>query len=280
MRTLAFVVILLASTGASARLTQSCNTNFGVGEVYVETSARNALFDIATDPASNPDANYRLYQPSRARLAGAGLFADYVVLEYDLAQDTAEIATSIESDPVLGVMGVRTTFANTATVCFSPPPSPAPATVTEYYNAPLNHYFLSSSELENGIIDAGGAGPGWSRTGEIFQTIQPGACYATLPVFRFYNTHANTHFFTADAAECGFLRRQDPGWYFEGQAFGARLPANGQCAAGETPLYRLYNGRWMFDDSNHRFVSRQDLVDAMAAQGWILEGVALCLPHP
>jgi hypothetical protein len=277
--TLVFISILLASTAATARLTQSCSTSFTTGEIYVETASRSTLVDIANHPESNPDGSFRLYQPKSARLAAAGTFGDYVILEYDLAQDMAEIEASITSDPVLAAMGVRGAFANSTEICFSAPPPPVPATVTEYYNAPLKHYFLSSSELENGIIDAGGAGAGWARTGETFHSFEPGYCYATPPVFRFYNLRANTHFFTADPAECGFLRREDPGWFFEAQVFGARLPANGQCGMGETPIYRLYNGRWMFDDSNHRFVSRPELINPMVAQGWFLEGVALCLPH-
>jgi serine protease len=55
------------------------------------------------------------------------------------------------------------------------------------------------------------------------------------------------------------------------------MPIDGACAAGTTPLYRLYNNRWLYNDSNHRFVSRQDLREKMASQGWIDEGVAMCL---
>lgn len=277
MRSVLFLIATLAATGVQARLTQSCSTNFGTGEVYVTTSNRQALLDIATHPASNPDASFRIYEPRSARLGAPPAFGNDVILEYDLAQDTAEIEAAIRSDPVLAALGVTDAFANTTQICFSPGPPPVRVTVTEYFNAPLRHYFLSSSDGENAIIDAGGAGPGWARTGEVFRTIDAGYCYAAPPVFRFYNTRANTHFFTVDAAECGQLRRTDPGWFYEGQAFGAQLPVNGQCALATTALYRLYNNRWMFDDSNHRFVSNPALITAMQASGWLLEGVALCL---
>lgn len=278
MRMFPFALLALAATSiAEARLTQNCNANFGTGEVYVETSNRQALLDIASHSGVNPDASFRVYEPRSARLGEAPTFGNYVVLQYDPAQDTAEIEASIRDDPVLAALGVTGAFANTTQICFSPGPPPVRVTITEYFNAPLRHYFLSSSEAENAIIDAGGAGAGWARTGEVFRTIQADYCYSAPPVFRFYNTRANTHFFTVDAAECGQLRRTDPGWFYEGQAFGARLPVGGQCPLAMTPIYRLYNNRWMFDDSNHRFVSDPALITAMNAAGWALEGVALCL---
>jgi len=73
------------------------------------------------------------------------------------------------------------------------------------------------------------------------------------------------------------VRRSDPGWIYEGEAFGAAMPEQGQCEAGMTPVYRLYNNRWMFNDSNHRFVTRPALRDQMVGRGWIYEGVAMCL---
>jgi hypothetical protein len=149
-------------------------------------------------------------------------------------------------------------------------------TLTEYRNRLLDHYFLSSSEDENRAIDSGAAGPGWERTGESFQSSVPDSYYRAKRVFRFYNPGARSHFFTADPAECGALRNRDPGWRFEGDAFGASLPVDGICAAGTQPVYRLYNGRWASNDSNHRYVTRVDLYQSMQSQGWSGEGVAMC----
>ena len=39
--------------------------------------------------------------------------------------------------------------------------------IIEYHNSILDHYFLSTPP-EAAIIDAGGAGPRWQRTGETF----------------------------------------------------------------------------------------------------------------
>ena len=37
--------------------------------------------------------------------------------------------------------------------------------VVEFYNANLDHYFLTADANEAAAIDNGSAGPGWSRTG-------------------------------------------------------------------------------------------------------------------
>lgn len=54
-------------------------------------------------------------------------------------------------------------------------------------------------------------------------------------------------------------------------------PQGGACAAG-VPVYRLYNSRWMFNDSNHRYVTSASERAAMQAQGWIDEGARFCVP--
>jgi hypothetical protein len=151
-------------------------------------------------------------------------------------------------------------------------------TVIEFYNRQLDHYFLSSNPVETQMIEAGAAGPGWERTGEEFDTAAPAACNSIYPVFRFYASNANSNFFTVNPAECGLLRRTDPGWQYEGDAFGAVFPVDGWCPPATRPVYRLYNNRWMFGDSNHRFVTRLELYEQMRSLGWTGEGVAFCAP--
>ena len=81
---------------------------------------------------------------------------------------------------------------------------------------------------------------------------------------------------TLDTRECGAVRHGG-GWNYEGQSFGAVAPVGGACEPNFTAVYRLYNNRWMFNDNNHRFVTRTALRDQMVAQGWINEGIAMCL---
>jgi len=161
-----------------------------------------------------------------------------------------------------------------------------PAAV-EFYNIQLGHYFMTSSWAEAQGIDQGAAGPGWTRTGEAFRIVTappPGGQFQ--PVYRYYGSMAldaagrrigpNSHFYTQDVAERAAISR-DIGWILEGIAFYGLPPAGGDCPAGSAPLYRLYNGRAAQNDSNHRFTTRLDLFRSMPAQGWIAEGVAMCV---
>ncbi|MBR0565132.1 S8 family peptidase [Azoarcus sp. L1K30] len=149
--------------------------------------------------------------------------------------------------------------------------------VYEFYNSDLEHYFRTGSKAEAALINGGSAGPGWYDTLDYFYAWSNGA-EGALPVCRFYGTPGvgpNSHFYTADAKECEQVKH-DPGWTYEGIAFYARLPENGACRQGERPVYRAYNNRWMYNDSNHRYTTDFDAYQALVASGWAAEGVALC----
>ena len=156
--------------------------------------------------------------------------------------------------------------------------------VVEFYNTQTGHYFLTVDATEMAGIDAGSAGHGWVRTGFGFEaypsTIPPGMYCPEdcgVPVSRFYGPGPNSHFYTANAQEAQGLRRPGTGWIFERVEFSIPMPdASGQCAPGLTPVYRLYNMRWMFNDSNHRFVADARARDKLKARGWFDEGVAFC----
>jgi hypothetical protein len=162
------------------------------------------------------------------------------------------------------------------------------ATVVEYYNTNLGHYFLTADPVEEQGIDNGSAGPGWVKTGYSFLAytypLRGNACFTGpdcgLPVARFYGTPGigpNSHFYTANAAEAEGLEKPGSGWTFERFEFTVSVPgASGQCATGLTPVYRLYNNRWMFNDSNHRYVSSAEERSKMLSRGWLDEGIAFC----
>jgi hypothetical protein len=277
-KVMACVAISWAVHPVAARVTQQCTTDWGNGEVVVQAAeaARAQLIAIGNAASSNPDIFLRLWEPRHARLLDFIASEDEVILSYDTAQDTGEIARAIRTDPVLAALGVRGASGN-GWACFATSPPPVKVAITEFHNRILDHYFLSSSAAETAIIDAGGAGEGWEKTGETFATTASDPCSGGYPVFRFYGRGANSHFFTVDAAECGGVRNHDPGWLYEGVAFGAFMPLNGACPGSTRPLYRLYNGRASQSDSNHRFVVRPQLYADMQASGWIGEGIALCL---
>jgi len=153
--------------------------------------------------------------------------------------------------------------------------------VFEFYNAILDHYFLTISATEADTIDRGEAGPGWHRTARVFGAHADAASAppAAVPVCRFYGNVAhggpNSHFYTADPQECAAVQ-QDPGWRFEGIAFHARLPVAGACPTGTVPVMRNYNQRFAQGDSNHRYTTDADLHAEMTAIGWAAEGTVIC----
>ena len=163
-------------------------------------------------------------------------------------------------------------------------------TVVEYYNAALDHYFMTPLANEIDALDSGRIA-GWTRTGLVFDAAAgPGA--RLNPVCRFYipPAHGDSHFFSASPAECAAVAARigtDPDFsgYVEETAaeFYIALPdlASGACPAGTSPVYRLWNAR---ADSNHRYTADRATRDAMVARGYVpegygTEGVAMCTPH-
>ena len=172
--------------------------------------------------------------------------------------------------------------------------TPHTAALIEYHNAFLDHYFMTLEGPEALAIDRGAAGAGWLRTGVQFEVYPADAVSGTRlrPLCRFYGTPGagpNSHFYTFDGPECAAVRK-DAGWMLETPAaFGAFVPsirpvtsgtASGPtetfCESGRS-VYRVYNNRYAQNDSNHRFVADRALYDAMKANGWIGEGVQMCV---
>ncbi|MEP7084904.1 MAG: hypothetical protein ABI854_09220, partial [Betaproteobacteria bacterium] len=148
--------------------------------------------------------------------------------------------------------------------------------VYEFYNQNLKHYFRTSSAAEAIGIDNGAAGPGWVRTGDNFTAYVAAGSAPGSDVCRFYTFGANSHFYTAFAAECNSLKAPASGWVFEGLSFRILLPTASECPVGTIPVYRLYNNRFAFTDSNHRFTTVFANIAPLQAQGWLYEGVAFC----
>lgn len=163
------------------------------------------------------------------------------------------------------------------------PVDPAIGTAIEYYHAGFGHYFVTAIPGEVTVLDSGGQA-GWARTGYQFKvhaTPQPGV----VPVCRFFTVAyppKSSHFYTPDATECANLK-SNPNWTFEAEVFHAAMPAaDGSCAAGTVPVYRLYN-QGQGGAPNHRYTTDLAVRSAMLAQNYAPEGygigVALCVPQ-
>ena len=161
---------------------------------------------------------------------------------------------------------------------------------TEFFNTILGHFFMTVNEGEKDFIRRGGAGPGWTETGENFSVWSSLRADAATATCRFYGDPVigpNSHFYSASSAECRqLLLLQDtttpdkPRWHGEGYEFKVSLPSTaGECSSGLVPVHRAYNnGVSRLIDSNHRFVVNKDRLTPLLAAGWKYEGIAFCVP--
>lgn len=168
--------------------------------------------------------------------------------------------------------------------------------VVEYYNVTLGHYFVTADPAEIAVLDGGAFGGAWKRTGNLFPAWSvSGAPAGAVPACRFFGTDQyradgsrigpNSHFYTADPAECAFVKtawqaiaangQSYPAWTYEANAFAALLPAGGACPAGAQALYRSYNNGAR-GDPNHRYSLNAAALQGMA--GWTFEGLVMCVP--
>jgi hypothetical protein len=143
----------------------------------------------------------------------------------------------------------------------------------EFYNASLDHYFLSTNPVEIDNLDSGRT-VGWVRTGLRFLVYSVPAA-GTSPVCRFYRAPAfgDSHFYSASPAECASTAAAHPvDWIYESPSvFYVRLPntATGVCPAGTVAVYRFFNGV----TTNHRYTTEQVIRDQMNGQPqWTAEG--------
>ena len=156
--------------------------------------------------------------------------------------------------------------------------------VVEYNHAALDHWFVTGIASEIAALDAG-AFTGWVRSGRGFRAYATAiASASTSPVCRFYlPPPQSSHFYSASPAECAEVARQYATFVLESPAvFHIALPdvKSGQCAAGTTAVYRLYNNRF---DTNHRYTTDPSIKAEMVARGYVAEGygpdaVAMCAP--
>jgi hypothetical protein len=156
-----------------------------------------------------------------------------------------------------------------------------PMPVVEFYNAGLDHYFITWGAAEMNDLDTG-VHAGWTRTGQSFNayTMTQGS---TSPVCRYYIPpgFGDSHFFGRGTLECNDTGRKFPSFTLEESNYmHMLLPSAGVCPAGTTPVYRVFSNR---PDANHRYMTSKVLRDQMVARGWLAEGdgddlVVMCAP--
>ena len=201
-----------------------------------------------------------------------------------------------------GVRSATLTITHNATVTTSTASlagtgvASGPATTTpmvEYYFPALDYYFITSRASDIALLDGIAA---WQRTGKSFKVYvngQPGS----NAINRYYfdqiavNNSRGSHFYTLVQSEKDALASLNPGNtpaprvpLNEGVDSYAFLPVvegvGGSCAAGLTPVYRVFRGQARFPDNpNHRFTTDTAVYNAFVALGWDGEGVKFCAPN-
>jgi hypothetical protein len=160
--------------------------------------------------------------------------------------------------------------------------------VVEFYNATLDHYFISTNPVEINNLDTG-ATRGWERTGLTFLAYSdPAQAPAgTTPVCRFYMRpeFGDSHFYSASPQECAeTAARFGAAWIYESpNVFYIHLPnqVTGACPAGTRPVWRFLNTF----NTNHRYTAEVLLRDVLRiTPGWLAEGygpeaVIMCAPE-
>ncbi len=161
--------------------------------------------------------------------------------------------------------------------------STPPVTVVEYYNASLDHYFITWIPAEIAILDAGTQIKGWVRTGQSFKTYTT-AQAGTSPVCRFYIPPGlgDSHFFGRGTTECDATGQKNPSFVLEDPLFMHMfLPNLGVCPAGTIAIFRAFSNR---PDANHRYMIDAAIRDLMVTLRWLAEGdgpnlVVMCAPN-
>ena len=178
-------------------------------------------------------------------------------------------------------------LAKTSTFTVTPSQPPT-VEVIEFHHSALNHYFITADPGEIASLDGNTQSLGWIRTGRRFMAYPSATELSSAsPVCRFYGSVSpgpNSHFYTGFLDECNFLKalqqstpQTQPCWNFEATAFSTVTPTQGLCPVlAPVPVFRLYNNRAMYNDSNHRYLTDVAIYESMQQQGWIGEGVAMC----
>lgn len=152
-------------------------------------------------------------------------------------------------------------------------------TVIEYYNKPLDAYFITGRATEQQQVDAISD---FQRTGMTFQAIAASAATsATTRICRFYvNTTSpftSSHYYGREGTDCEFLRSQNlAGFSYEDFDFALVQPSSGVCPANTTTIYRSFRAAASGKTANHRYTASAASYAAAANAGYAGEQAAFC----
>ena len=171
-----------------------------------------------------------------------------------------------------------------AAAAVPPPTGPAIATAVEFYNAALDHYFITYLAAEISALDAGTTIKGWTRTGQSFD-VYVAPTTVTSPVCRFYipPDKGNSHFYGR-----GHRRvRRDCGTQPDVGRRGSGILPCRVARGGRTCPTGLRRRSIVFSATDRTpttaYIVDRAIRDQMTALGWLAEGdgpdlVVMCAP--
>ena len=174
-----------------------------------------------------------------------------------LVADPGSLVNDDGADTI-GVYAVDAVTGALAPIAGSPfaaqgPNTPDVIAINAFYNAALDHYFITWVPDEIAKLDGGVVIKGWTRTGQSFRTYTTPQS-GTSPVCRYYIPPGlgDSRFFGRGTVECDATGQQNPSFVLEAPAFMQMfLPASGVCPATTTQIYRVFSNR---PDANHRYL--------------------------
>lgn len=152
-------------------------------------------------------------------------------------------------------------------------------TVVEYYNKPLDAYFITGRAGEQQQLDAQ---PDFQRTGMSFQAVAAtGAPANATRVCRFYissvSPFTSSHFYGREGTDCEYIRAQSlPGFTWEDYDFALEQPVSGVCPATAVTIYRSYRPSANGKTANHRYSASAASYVAATNAGYSGEQAAFC----
>ncbi len=152
-------------------------------------------------------------------------------------------------------------------------------TVIEYYNKPLDAYFITGRTTEQQTLDAN---TDFLRTGMTFQAIAAAvASSATTRICRFYvSTSApftSSHYYGREGTDCEFLLGQNlVGFSYEGYDFALAQPVSSVCPTNTTTIYRSFRPAANGKTPNHRYTASAASYSVATSAGYNGEQAAFC----
>ena len=177
---------------------------------------------------------------------------------FQLSVTDAQAGTSTDSNGSVSIVGA--------------PPQPIPVTPTtigapvfRFYEPSNDSHFYTTNSVEAQALEE--AGSGYNYEGIGFHGVDPTTDPSAEPVYRFYDTNTNSHFYTASLPEVHQIQATLPNELLDGVAFYVDPTQQ----AGDLAMYRYYDtsgmgaGEHFYTDSPTEMaslkVTRPDLVE-------------------